>query len=160
MPGPAPKNAATRARRNVRSTAASVPSQSTRPAGGKPSLPERVADDPWHPHVVVWWNDMWASGMSDEYHDSDVHQLYILADLLQLFWTTDPRKVRDRLLLGAEIRMQRMAFGLTPIDRRRLEWQIETVEAAQDRGTARREVKRAPKPPAAADDPRQALRVV
>lgn len=157
---PAPKHPGTRARRNKVATTANVPTFSARPKGTKPELTERPADDPWHPNVLAWWADVWAAGMSDEYHPSDIHQLLALAELYQAYWTVSPAKLRDRLLIAAEIRLQRQSFGLTPLDRRRLQWQIETVEAAQDRGTARRAAKRAPAPPKPGDDPRQALRVV
>ena len=47
-------------------------------------------------------------------------------------------------------------FGLTPLSRRQLQWEIERAEEAQERGAARRG-RRAPEP---AIDPRQALHVV
>jgi hypothetical protein len=155
---PAPKHPGSRARRNRTTTAANVPTLSQRDEAA-PDLPQRDADDPWHPHVVALWHDVWASGMSDEYHPSDAHQLYALAELYQAFWTLPVVKVRDRILLASEIRLQRVAFGLTPIDRRRLEWQIEASEAAQDRGFSRRQAKVAPRPQPG-DDPRIALRAV
>lgn len=68
-------------------------------------------------------------------------------------------KPRDRLLIAGEIRLQRQAFGLTPYDRRRLEWTIENTEDAKDRGAARRQ-RRATPPPVADDDPRRGLRTV
>jgi len=36
--------------------------------------------------------------------------------------------------IGAEIRLQGVRFGLSPIDRRRLQWEIEHTEEAQHRG--------------------------
>ena len=35
--------------------------------------------------------------------------------------------------------MQRAAFGLSPYDRRRLEWTVEEAESAKDKGRQRRE---------------------
>ena len=72
--------------------------------------------------------------------------------LVDAFWT-EPSQA-----LAAEIRLQRQAFGLTPYDRRRLEWTIESVDEAQDRGRQRR----ARQQPAAAraTDPRSVLRSV
>jgi len=61
--------------------------------------------------------------MAAEFLRADVHGLYILAELVDAFWT-DP----EDLKLAAEIRQHRMAFGLTPIDRRRLQWEVERVE--------------------------------
>lgn len=155
----AKKHPTARARRNTAPTAANLPSESTR-SGAAPSLPER-ADGDWHPFVLAWWRDLWRAGMSDEYHESDHHQLFVLAELYQAFWVTPAVKVRDRILLGSEIRLQRTAFGMTPYDRRRLEWTVEAAEGAKDRGVNRRAAKQPPaQPPKPADDPRQALRVV
>jgi hypothetical protein len=39
--------------------------------------------------------------------------------------------------LAAEIRLQRQCFGLTPLDRRRLQWEIERAEAAERRDRPR-----------------------
>lgn len=147
----AKKHPSTRARRNVASSAATLPATAQR-KGPAPALPPGTE---WHPAVTWWWADLWAAPMSDEYHASDIHQLYLLATLYHDFYLSPPGTVR-RTQLASEIRLQRMAFGLTPMDRRKLEWTIEQVAEAQDR-TARR---RATKAPAPADDPRSALRVV
>lgn len=121
-----------------------------------PKLPERVTPEgdplPWRPETLDWWADLWAAPMSNEYHSSDRHALYLLAVLMDAFWTSPTQQ------LAAEIRLQRQAFGLTPYDRRRLEWTIETVDAAKDAGDRRREGRgqsdpaKAPAPPA--QDPR------
>jgi len=82
----------------------------------------------------AWWRDLWHSPMTDEYLRADEHALYRLAVLIDMFWL-EPTKE-----LAGEIRLQQQAFGLTPLDRRRLEWSIEQVNAAQSRTHARREV--------------------
>ena len=46
----------------------------------------------------------------------------MLADLMDLYWYGK----RD---LAGEIRLQGQCFGLTPIDRRRLQWEVQRVEA-------------------------------
>lgn len=74
-----------------------------------------------------WWHDVWASPMAGEYLRADEHGLIRLAVLIDLFWI-EPSKS-----LAAEIRIEQQAFGLTPLDRRRLEWTIEQVEQARDR---------------------------
>lgn len=146
------KDPSVRARRNKAATAATLGADSTVPEGSRPALP---GDRDWHPLTIEWWADLWASPMAGEYHASDRHALFILAALVDAFWTEPTQG------LAAEIRLQRQAFGLTPYDRRRLEWTIESVDEAQDRGRQRRaRQQQAPASPVGADDPRMALRAV
>ena len=124
-----PKNPATRQRRNRASTA--------RKLSGLPDdfeRPELPGSRPWHPMTLDWWDDVWASPMASEFIDggADIHGLYILAVLVDDFWATPTTS------LAAEIRLQRQCFGLTPIDRRRLQWEIERGEAASERTRKRR----------------------
>lgn len=70
--------------------------------------------------------------MAAEFEPSDVHGLLMLAVLVDQFWT-DPSKD-----LAAEIRLQRAAFGLTPLDRRRLQWEIDRGEEASAKTAERR----------------------
>jgi hypothetical protein len=115
-----------------------------------PPLPE---DRDWHPQTVAWWNDVWASPMAPEYEPSDRHGLFVLAVLVDGFW------LHPHWTAAAEIRLQRQCFGLTPIDRRRLQWEIEKVDEAQDRG-ARRRATPAKKATTTGEDPFAALRAV
>ena len=142
------KDPSVRARRNKASTAAKLPAQPVA-KGDRPALP---GGHEWHPLTLEWWADLWASPMAGEYHGSDRHGLFILAALVDAFWTSPSKE------LASEIRLQRQAFGLTPYDRRRLEWTIESVDEAKDRGRQRR-ARQAGKP-ASGDDPRQVLRAV
>jgi hypothetical protein len=84
--------------------------------------------------------------MAAEYLPADIHGLYMLADLIDQYWR------KPTPALAAEIRLQRMCFGLTPIDRRRLQWEVEQPGRAPQR----------PIPTRAApeDDPRRILRVL
>lgn len=141
------KDPSVRARRNKAATAATL--SSGVPEGSRPELP---AGREWHPLTLSWWHDLWASPMAGEYHESDRHGLFILAALVDAFWTMPSKD------LAAEIRLQRQAFGLTPYDRRRLEWTIESVDEAQDRGRQRRARQQVKAPDA--DDPRSVLRAV
>ena len=61
-------------------------------------------------------------GLADgpRYDDSDRHGLVMLAVLVDSFWTCPV--VAERLKLMAEIRQQSQRFGLSPMDRRRLQW--------------------------------------
>jgi len=84
----------------------------------------------------AWWKAVWRSPMADEYLDADVHALYRLAVLVDMFWS-EPSKE-----LAAELRLEQQCFGLTPIDRRRLQWEVERGEAAETR-TRQRHVRAA-----------------
>ncbi len=151
MPVP-PKDPSTRARRNRTSTAAQIKRD---PKLKAPSLPARS----WHPMTEAWWRDVWASPMAPEYDASDVHGLYALAVLVDDFWTAETHTARRDL--AAEIRLQTQRFGLSPIDRRRLQWEIERTEEAQDRGSRRRGARSgADGNPSPAVDPRSLLRSV
>lgn len=86
--------------------------------------------------TLEWWRDLWASPMAPEYDESDRHGLYKLAMLQDDFWTAETPKERKEA--SAEIRLQEQRFGLSPIDRRRLQWEIEKTDEAVDRGSKRR----------------------
>ncbi len=85
--------------------------------------------------------------MASEYLESDVPGLVMLAVLKDDFFN-DPRST-----LAAEIRLQEQRFGLSPIDRRRLQWEVERVESAVRKDQSS-------KPPRRAADPRAVLHVV
>lgn len=76
--------------------------------------------------------------MAPEFIQSDIHQLYILADLIDQYWRESATKKGSLPALATEIRLQRQCFGLTPIDRRRLQWEIEKAEGANAKGQRRR----------------------
>lgn len=122
--GPLPKLTGKRARSQGRRLHA-VPDLET------PSLPADLVEGDWHPQVVAWWDDLWSSPMAGEYIDSDVHGLVMLAVLMHRYWT-DPTPQ-----LAAEIRLQRQGYGLSPVDRQRLRWEVDRGESAED-ATARR----------------------
>lgn len=133
MPGPPPKPASARARRNKVAGARTLTVAAPRKA---PPLPQRpiVVDGPtdWHDQTVEWWIDTWQSPMSPEFDDSDMHALVMLAVLIDDFWWCPSKE------LAAEIRLQRACFGLTPLDRRRLQWEIDRGDEAGERTSKRR----------------------
>lgn len=108
-----------------------------------PPLP--VREDGWQEETTIWWRDIWASPMAPEFDKSDRHGLLMLAVLVDEFWRS------PSTALAGEIRLQRQCFGLTPIDRRRLQWEIERTDEAIDRGEQRRSAK-APAKVDAGDD--------
>lgn len=152
------KDVGIRARRNTASTASTLTDDETTVPAIVPNLPARpplygpdgepIAVE-WHEETLSWWADIWASPMAKEYHSSDRHPLFVIAVLMDDFWRNPSTK------LASEIRLQRMAFGLTPYDRRRLEWTIETAEEAKDQGKVRKG--REQRPAAAGADPRAVL---
>lgn len=117
----------------------------------EPPLPDSRA---WTAETRAWWTDIWASPMAPEYHESDVHGLLLLAVLVDDFWLSPSQA------LAAEIRLQRQCFGLTPIDRRRLQWEIERTDEAVDKGRKRRSTSASKAATSPADDPRAVLRAV
>jgi hypothetical protein len=150
MPGPAPKHPSTRARRNKTSTNAVLTAEHDVKA---PPLPTGVD---WHAMTRAWWKDIWASPMAPEFVKADHHGLFQLALLTNDFWTAETASQRSAL--AAEMRQQGQRFGLSPIDRRRLQWEIEKTEDAIARGASR---KAPPRPqPRPGDDPRNVLRAV
>lgn len=80
--------------------------------------------------------------------------LLILADLYQARWmaTTTTQLIQ----VAGEIRLQEARFGLSPVDRKRLEWEIERGEAAAPVPEDKRRAVGAPDP---AKDPRAVLRL-
>lgn len=116
---PMPKDPKIRQRTNKATTRAVLTSISRRKV---PALPAGRA---WNPLTEAWWLDTWKSPMAGEFLPADIHALYVLAALVDEFWE------KPSSLLAAEIRLQRQCFGLTPLDRRRLEWQIEVTTEKQ-----------------------------
>lgn len=90
----------------------------------KVPLPER--EPAWHAMTTAWWETIWASPMVGEWVDADVPGLLSLAKLVDAFWVTTV----DAPKIHAEIRMASREFGLSPLSRRSLQWEIRRVEAA------------------------------
>lgn len=114
-----------------------------------PALPDRETG--WHHLTEDWWAAIWSSPMAPEFESSDRHGLFVLADLVDSFWTEESSKARSAL--AAEIRLQRQCFGLTPIDRRRLQWEIERGDDAAEKTQRRRTAT----PSGTRSDPRSVL---
>lgn len=74
--------------------------------------------------------------MATEYRETDIQGLYQVALLVQDFWMAEDGKSRNEARLRIE--KAEADFGLTPLARRRLEWQIEATEDAQAKGTKRK----------------------
>jgi len=86
----------------------------------------------WHPMARRWWNDVWASPMHHQFLRGDEPALLRLMVLVDTFWKT------QALDVAREIRMLEREFGLTPLSRRRLEWNVVQAEEAKDKFEQRR----------------------
>jgi hypothetical protein len=146
MSGPAPK--ANRQRRNKTVTRAVLVDDK----GGRipPPLPKRKGRT-WEPLTKEYWNSIWRSPQADKFLDVDLMRLYMFIEIVDSFWK-DPSL--DTL---KEIRLQGQAFGLTPIDRLRLQWAVaepdsETKSAGKSTVKGAKSLKK--------KDPRYALRLV
>lgn len=150
MRGRKPKDPEVRQRRNKIATAAVLESE---PEERKPPPLSRLlfAGGQVHRQTRRWWLEIWRSPMAPRWLPSDVEALYIIAILRNEFY------FRPSPSLAAEIRQQEGRFGLTPFDRKRLDWRIEGP---------RQEMPRQPeiepeRPPEREDiDPRSVLRAV
>ncbi|AYD82089.1 minor tail protein [Gordonia phage Turuncu] len=155
MPGPTAKPVGTTARRNKTSTKAVL---STVVDHDIPTLPPAeewlqtieeitasavMADAPppehrdWPEPVKRWWNDIWSSPMSNEFVHSDIHGLY-LACFYMAQVLNPALKMSDRISASKAYETQVRNFGLNPMSRRTLQWEIERTEEALAKGEARR----------------------
>lgn len=97
------------------------------PREGAPRLPAHPTGDGWHNMARRWWKDVWSSPMQSEFLRGDEPAIYRLVVLVDAFWKT------GELAIAREIRLLEREFGLTPLSRRRLEWNVARAEDASDR---------------------------
>lgn len=142
MPGPNPKDPAKRARTNKAASRA-VLTADERDATAVPDMGTLDSED-WHPLTVAWWQDVWTSPMAKQFLSADKHSLYRLLLMVQEFWR------RPNVELSKDIDKAQQAFGLTPLDRRRLEWVIENPAPKQPSTRDRRPANVVPINPLAA----------
>lgn len=72
----------------------------------------------WHALTLEWWSRVWASPMASQYVESDIVGLGRLAVIVDEF------NVHPDVKTLGEIRLQEARFGLSPLDRTRLQWEI------------------------------------
>jgi hypothetical protein len=149
MPGPIPKDASVRQRRNKSASQALLPAES-KPIVELPKLPARDDKAKWHPLAELWWSIIWASPQSAQFLQSDLGALFRLVDLVHRYWNTRSLEV------AKELRMLEREFGLTPLSRRRLEWTVVQAEDAKD-GRELGRARRAKPANGKAKDPREVL---
>jgi hypothetical protein len=153
-----PKPPGLRQRRNRVATRAILPSVEESQKRKVPPLYKRESSaEKWHPKVLGWWRALWKSPMAEEYLEAEIRGgLYDLAELYQAFWTS--KNVRDTIAVASEIRQQEARFGLSPVDRRRLQWEVERGEQAVERAQRRRRNKNLER--LAGTDPREFMRLI
>jgi hypothetical protein len=146
MSGPTPKPAHLRQRTNKKSSA----SQITAPID--PNVPPIPNPDgrTWHKLTLLAWAHAWESPMSGQWLETDTDALGRLAVLWDQFYKEPDAKVM------AEIRLQESRFGLSPLDRSRLQWEVGKAADAEEK-VSRRNVTRARR---TGTDPRAVLTMV
>jgi hypothetical protein len=117
MPGPPPKPASQRRRRNK------APKPIKLAKGAEEAGP-RLPNPDVLPETVEWWETVWASPMAAVWLEADVPALARLAGLVERLHRGDSS---SRLL--SEIRALEDRFGLSPLARRRLQWEIEQAHS-------------------------------
>jgi hypothetical protein len=124
LPGPLPKPASQRRRRNR-----TVKPTTLGKGGGK--APRLLNEKELLPETRAWWATVWGSPMAAVWLDADVPALTRLAGLVDRLH----RGEGTSRVLG-EIRALEDRFGLSPMARRRLQWEIEQASTVIDRPTA------------------------
>jgi hypothetical protein len=149
MSGPPPKPAHLRQRTNKK--AGSTVLELVPGAVGKRKIPEIPNPDgrEWHPFTLLQWANAWRSPMASQWLDSDFDGLARLA------WLWDDYNRTHGLDYIKEIRLQSAAFGLTPLDRSRLQWEVLKTNDAEERAKRRQPVHRT-----GTNDPRSVLTAV
>lgn len=115
MPGPPPKPAGQRRRRNAAPAVVKLPTGGR--SGRAPALPRS-------PDLLAstrqWWATVWASPMAVVWVEADVPALARLAGLVDV-----ASRGEGTASVLAEIRQLEDRFGLSPLARRRLQWELE-----------------------------------
>lgn len=145
MPGPPPKPAHLRQRMNKKAGNAVLTARNAVEVPEIPNPDARV----WHELTLKDWAEWWQSEMASQWLPTDVSGLGLLAIIVDNFYK-EPN-IKDL----QEIRLQRQCFGLTPLDRSRLQWEVARGEEADQQ---RKRAKSEPAKPA--NDLRKVLRMV
>lgn len=147
--GQGAKHPATRQRRNVKSSRAVLQRD---PNAKSPRIPPHPSGKPFHPQALQYWHQLWHSPMAQEYDPAtDSHGIWMLVVSYDDYLTAPTPIARQKA--AVEVRLQGVRYGITPWDRRRLEWQIEKTEEEKDRGTKRRAAQGQGTPGPAAAEP-------
>lgn len=143
--GPAPKPAHLRQRTNRKAGATVLEAPDRK--GKVPAL-SHPNGDAWHPSTLKAWREFFESPMSTQWLPTDITGLEMLAVCYDKFYKTGDVEYMK------EIRLQRPCFGLTPLDRSRLQWEVSRAEEAEGKRPA------PPKKTGTGGDPRRVLSMV
>lgn len=145
--GPPPKPAHLRQRTNKKAGANTIA------APDRPKVPTIPNPDGrgWHKLTSASWKRAWASPMASQWLETDIDALGRLALLWDEFYKKQEPKVMS------EIRLQEQRFGLSPLDRSRLQWEISRADEADQKTARRAEVARKK---TGTHDPRHILTVI
>jgi hypothetical protein len=120
--GPAPKDPATRRRRNVAPTpTVIVPDDEIR----GPELPAGVLPgaEQWHPRTREWWETWRRSAQAQSFTATDWDFLLDTALMHHTMW------LKGRWEFAGELRLRAAKFGATPEDRQRLRMAVTGEQA-------------------------------
>jgi hypothetical protein len=121
--GPAPKPAHLRQRTNRKIGSGPI----TAPASPRvPTIPNPDARA-WHPLTLVAWDHAWRSPMASQWLETDADALGRLALLWDDFYKAPSAEALK------EIRLQSALFGLSPLDRSRLQWEVAKASEVEQR---------------------------
>jgi hypothetical protein len=121
--GRPPKPAHLRARTNKKAGAGMIEAPLDPDVPTIPNPDARV----WHPLTLAAWSKAWRSPMASQWLETDADALGRLALLWDQFYN------RPSAGVMAEIRLQEQRFGLSPLDRSRLQWEVTRGEEAERR---------------------------
>lgn len=161
--GPPPTDPAKKTRTNKTSTNAKLFAVENPEIPPMPSPEDWVkrldGQSYWNPAVIKWWTDIWSSPMSGEFSQSDIHGLYL--GCKQLHESLNPsNKGTEQASFMTKFEQTVRNFGLNPMSRRALQWEIDRGSEAAGR-TADREAKAKERAesngPKAVKDPRKGL---
>lgn len=119
--GPAPKPAHLRQRTNKKAGFATLEMPES---GDVPTIPNPDSRT-WHALTLEAWAHAWASPMSTQWLETDIDALGRVALLWDDFYKTPDVR------LMAEIRLQEQRFGLSPLDRSRLQWEVNRADESE-----------------------------
>ena len=131
MSGPPPKPAAQRRRRNRAPAPVKLPAEKN--ANKAPSLPGATS---YSKATRAWWATIWRSPMAAVWLEADVPALVRLATLIELL-----EQGEATAMVLAEIRQLEDRFGLSPLARRRLQWEVDRATGSEPKPAATQEAR-------------------
>lgn len=117
--GPAPKDPATRRRRNVPTVQTTVVAADDELRGEPLPVDALGEGEEWHPRTMAWWHTWRSSPQAQTFTATDWDFLLDTALMHHTMWS------KGRWEFASELRLRAAKFGATPEDRARLRIQVE-----------------------------------